>query len=94
MSLKDLYYHYRENGGTPPLTKSTFKYNMKSNGFSYKVFSPTIDGKQVKKRGFFGLKPLVSNTFVSDAYYLLFQSLTIEKTDNHASNYTDESNLS
>ena len=24
-------------------------------------------------------------------YYLLFQSLTIEKTDNHASNFIDES---
>lgn len=42
------------------------RYCDMSNGFSYKVFGPTIDGKQVKKRGFFGLKPLVSNTFVSD----------------------------
>ena len=42
------------------------RYCDMSNGFSYKVFSPTIDGKQMKKRGFFGLKPLVSNTFVSD----------------------------
>ena len=29
---------------------------------------------------------------INNSYYLLFQSLTIEKPDNHSSNYTDESN--
>ena len=59
VSLKDLYYgHYRDTGGTS--SKSTFKYNMESNGFGYEIWKPYFDGKRITKRGFFGLKLIIT----------------------------------
>ena len=58
VSLKDLYGHYRDTGGTS--SKSTFKYNMESNGFGYEIWKPYFDGKRITKRGFFGLKVIVT----------------------------------
>ena len=64
VSLKDLFAFYRENGGT--LSKSTFKYNMESNGFGYEVFKPRINGKQVKRKGFFGLRMIFPGGTLSE----------------------------
>ena len=66
LSLKDLYGHYRDTGGTS--SKSTFKYNMESNGFGYEVFQPKVNGKQVKRKGFFGLKQFVMSDFIDEDY--------------------------
>jgi len=68
ISLKDLYNEYKHNGGTS--SKSTFKYNMETNGFKYSVFQPRINGRQFKKRGFFGLQD-VSAQDPLDADFIL-----------------------